>query len=70
MRATKPLFAESWADVIIVGGGASGALLACHLLRDPACKLRVALIEKGSEVGRGIGNAGGRICYKAPLPAL
>jgi uncharacterized NAD(P)/FAD-binding protein YdhS len=54
MRAPKPLFAVSWADVIIVGGGASGALLACHLLRDPACKLRVTLIEKGSEVGRGI----------------
>ena len=54
MRAAKALFAESWADVIIVGGGASGALLACHLLRDPACKLRVTLIEKGSEVGRGI----------------
>src|SRR5262249_43664312 len=54
MRATKFSLAEGWGDVIIVGGGASGALLACHLLRDPACALRVTLIEKRSEVGRGI----------------
>jgi uncharacterized NAD(P)/FAD-binding protein YdhS len=40
--------------VIIVGGGASGVLLACHLLRDPACDLHVTLIEKRPEVGRGI----------------
>jgi uncharacterized NAD(P)/FAD-binding protein YdhS len=25
-------------DVAIVGGGACGASLACHLLRDPACE--------------------------------
>lgn len=41
-------------QVIIVGGGASGVLLACHLLRDPACDLHVTLIEKRPEVGRGI----------------
>ncbi len=41
-------------DVVIVGGGASGVLLACHLLRDPACDLQVTLIEKRREVGRGI----------------
>jgi uncharacterized NAD(P)/FAD-binding protein YdhS len=39
--------------VIIVGGGASGVLLACHLLRDKAT-LRVALIEKRRQIGRGI----------------
>lgn len=42
------------AHVIIIGGGASGVLLACHLLRDSASALRVTLIEKRSEVGRGI----------------
>jgi len=40
--------------VIIIGGGASGVLLACHLLRDSACDLDVILIEKRPEVGRGV----------------
>ena len=40
--------------VLIIGGGASGVLLACHLLRDPAGNLSVTLIEKRSEVGRGV----------------
>src|SRR5271155_2572731 len=41
-------------DVLIVGGGASGVLLACHLLRNPDSNLNVTLIEKRSEVGRGV----------------
>jgi uncharacterized NAD(P)/FAD-binding protein YdhS len=42
--------------VIIIGGGASGVLLACHLLRRPVPvnDLDVTLIEKRSDVGRGI----------------
>ncbi len=40
--------------VIIVGGGASGVLLACHLLREQADDLRVTLIEKRPSVGRGM----------------
>ena len=54
MTAAQFPLAEMWVDVVIVGGGASGALLACHLLRDPTCDLRVTLIEKRSEVGRGV----------------
>jgi uncharacterized NAD(P)/FAD-binding protein YdhS len=41
-------------QVIIVGGGASGVLLACHLLRCPTDDLDVTLIEKRPDVGRGI----------------
>jgi len=41
-------------QVIIIGGGASGVLLACHLLRCPADNLNVTLIEKRPDVGRGI----------------
>ena len=41
-------------SVIIIGGGASGVLLACHLLRDPAVNLCVTIIEKRPDVGRGI----------------
>jgi uncharacterized NAD(P)/FAD-binding protein YdhS len=40
--------------VIIIGGGASGVLLACHLLRCPTDDLDVTLIEKRPDVGRGI----------------
>jgi uncharacterized NAD(P)/FAD-binding protein YdhS len=39
--------------VIVVGGGASGVLLACHLLRDHDDDIRVTLIEKRPTVGRG-----------------
>lgn len=48
---------DSGRRVIIVGGGASGVLLACHLLRDPAADLRVTLIERRADVGRGIAYA-------------
>jgi uncharacterized NAD(P)/FAD-binding protein YdhS len=40
--------------VVIIGGGASGVLLACHLLRDPEVALAVTLIEKRRDVGHGI----------------
>jgi uncharacterized NAD(P)/FAD-binding protein YdhS len=40
--------------VIIVGGGASGVLLAFQLLSDPLADLRVTIIERRPELGRGI----------------
>jgi uncharacterized NAD(P)/FAD-binding protein YdhS len=40
--------------VVIVGGGASGVLLACHLLRRFSDNIKVTLIEKNPAVGRGI----------------
>jgi uncharacterized NAD(P)/FAD-binding protein YdhS len=39
--------------VIVIGGGASGVLLACHLLRDGDEDLDVTLVEKRPTVGRG-----------------
>lgn len=41
-------------QVLIIGGGASGVLLTCHLLGDPARNLTVTLVERRSEVGRGV----------------
>lgn len=41
-------------SILIVGGGASGVLLAAHLLRDPAMDLRVTLIEQRADVGQGV----------------
>ena len=45
---------EPTRHVIIIGGGASGVILACHLLRHPTSDLRVTVIEKRAEVGRGV----------------
>jgi len=42
------------ADIVIVGGGASGVLLACHLLRSFSGNIKVTLIEKNPAIGRGI----------------
>ena len=40
--------------ILIVGGGASGVLLACHLLRNGGEKIAVTLIERNPTIGRGI----------------
>jgi uncharacterized NAD(P)/FAD-binding protein YdhS len=41
-------------SIIIVGGGASGVLLAAHLLRDKDSDIRVTLIERRDVIGRGV----------------
>ncbi|MER9329311.1 FAD/NAD(P)-binding protein [Mesorhizobium sp. M0488] len=41
-------------SIIIVGGGASGVVLAAHLLKSPNPDLRVTLIEKRPHFGQGI----------------
>ncbi|NBD07390.1 FAD/NAD(P)-binding protein [Corallococcus silvisoli] len=45
---------HSQQDVIIIGAGASGTLLAACLLRGARSPLRVALVEKAERVGRGV----------------
>lgn len=42
------------ARVIIIGGGASGVLLAAHLLRTPHAGLHVTLVEQREELGAGV----------------
>jgi len=41
-------------SIIIIGGGASGILLAAHLLRRADSRLQVTVIEKRGQVGRGV----------------
>ena len=41
-------------SIIIIGGGASGILLAAHLLRRSDERLQVTIIEKRGELGRGV----------------
>lgn len=40
--------------ILIVGGGASGVLLAAHLLRLPDRRLHVAIVEPAEDIGRGL----------------
>jgi uncharacterized NAD(P)/FAD-binding protein YdhS len=40
--------------VMIIGGGASGVLLAAHLLRNPRTRLLVTLVEQRAELGAGV----------------
>ncbi|SFC34561.1 Uncharacterized NAD(P)/FAD-binding protein YdhS [Bosea sp. CRIB-10] len=46
-------------DIAIIGGGASGTLLALHLMRQGSDRLRIALIERGSAFGQGVAYADG-----------
>jgi uncharacterized NAD(P)/FAD-binding protein YdhS len=56
--------------VAIVGGGFSGTATAIDLLRHPgACPLRVHLIERGSEFGRGLAYARAVYPYLLNVPA-
>lgn len=44
-------------DIAIVGGGASGVLLAVHLVRAGTARTRVTLVDRGHEVGLGVAYA-------------
>jgi uncharacterized NAD(P)/FAD-binding protein YdhS len=41
-------------SILIIGGGASGVVLAAHLLRDPDADIRITLIEKRNAFGQGV----------------
>jgi uncharacterized NAD(P)/FAD-binding protein YdhS len=45
--------------IVIVGGGASGALMAAHLLRRKPSNLRVTIVETRAQLGRGLAYATG-----------
>ncbi|MCP3135829.1 FAD/NAD(P)-binding protein [Pyxidicoccus xibeiensis] len=46
--------AQSCWDVAIIGGGASGTLLAMNLLRSARAPFRIVLVERSGRVGRGL----------------
>jgi len=45
--------------IVIIGGGASGALMAAHLLRSRPPNLEVTIVETRAELGRGLAYATG-----------
>ncbi|MET3927045.1 FAD/NAD(P)-binding protein [Devosia sp. 2618] len=56
-------------SVTIIGGGASGVLLAAHLLRDPATDIRVTLIERRGQFGQGLAYSASQRDHKVNVPA-
>ncbi|UXN73867.1 FAD/NAD(P)-binding protein [Devosia sp. A8/3-2] len=56
-------------SVTIIGGGASGVLLAAHLLRDPETDIRVTLVERRGESGQGVAYSASQRDHKVNVPA-
>lgn len=55
--------------VTIIGGGASGVLLAAHLLRDPTTDIAVTLIERRAELGQGVAYSASQHDHRVNVPA-
>lgn len=56
-------------SVIIVGGGASGVILAAHLLRSPDPDLRVTIVEKQGRFGQGLAYSAPQRNHRVNVPA-
>ncbi|MBJ3786940.1 FAD/NAD(P)-binding protein [Devosia sediminis] len=56
-------------SIIIIGGGASGVLLAAHLLRSADPDLRVTLIEKQGQFGQGLAYSALHRNHRVNVPA-
>lgn len=56
-------------SVTIIGGGASGVLLAAHLLRDPESDIAVTLIERRGELGQGVAYSASQRDHRVNVPA-
>lgn len=48
------MFGDNDRRIVIVGGGATGVLLACQLLRDPDRRMQVTIVEKSANAGLGL----------------
>jgi uncharacterized NAD(P)/FAD-binding protein YdhS len=57
------------AGIAIVGGGASGALVAAHLLRRPSSPFHVVLVERAGRVAEGIAYSTTSKCHLLNVPA-
>lgn len=56
-------------SVTIIGGEASGVLLAAHLLRDPQSDISVTLIERRGEFGQGVAYSASQRDHRVNVPA-
>jgi uncharacterized NAD(P)/FAD-binding protein YdhS len=69
IRNTPPSLAGGFNDVVIVGGGVSGSMLAAQLLRQTNGPLRVILIERTAVVGRGVAYGTEHLGHLLNVPA-
>lgn len=56
-------------SVVVIGGGASGVLLAAHLLRDPDPELRVTVLERQGQFGQGLAYSARHREHRVNVPA-
>ncbi|WP_108398628.1 FAD/NAD(P)-binding protein [Devosia submarina] len=56
-------------SVTIIGGGASGVLLAAHLLRNPQSDVHVTLLERRGQYGQGLAYSASQRDHKVNVPA-
>ncbi len=55
--------------VAVVGGGASGTLVAAHLLKNASCPLRVVLYEPRPAPGMGVAYGTADVAHRLNVPA-
>jgi uncharacterized NAD(P)/FAD-binding protein YdhS len=60
---------KSRPSVTIIGGGASGVLLAAHLLRDPEVDIRINLLDRAGHYGQGMAYSARQRDHRVNVPA-
>ncbi len=56
-------------SIVIIGGGFAGAAAAYHLLERGSPRLRISLVERGSQLGRGVAYGVSSSIYRLNVPA-
>ncbi|MGA8322673.1 MAG: FAD/NAD(P)-binding protein [Xanthobacteraceae bacterium] len=64
------MFPDDDIRVVIIGGGATGVLLACHLLRNPARPVQGTIVEKSDTAGLGLAYGTRRSTSSMSAPAI
>jgi uncharacterized NAD(P)/FAD-binding protein YdhS len=68
MQSWRSADRDSNCDVAVIGAGFAGTLTAIHLARKSAGTVRVALIEKRKQFGRGVAYATGDPSHLLNVP--
>jgi uncharacterized NAD(P)/FAD-binding protein YdhS len=69
LASSKPSREPDAGSIAIVGGGASGALMAAHLLKCAGDRVRLTLIEPRAQIGRGLAYATENVSHRLNVRA-